>query len=400
MFRKRTISLLAALLCAASLCVGASALEVDCDSVYCFNPEDFSSEELEGICITALPDAASGTVMLGQRVLHPGDILSSEQISQMTFSPLRTESDRDAVVTFLPIYENRVAPASAMTISIRGKQDKAPIAEDSVLETYKNLPNEGLLKVTEPEGKALTFTVTRQPKRGEVQLREDGSFLYTPKKNKVGVDSFTFTAADPAGNVSREATVTVRILKPADSVQYTDTLGSSCRFEAEWMKNTGLFIGEQVGGEYCFHADKPVSKGEFITMTLKTLGIPVDEDAEFTGYTDEVPGWLRPYLAAAMRSGLTKGLPVSDTGALGFEKPITGAEAAVILQNALDLSVSTGAEESEDSLPDWAAAAVTAMNQNGIAVSADGTLNRGQVATMLYGASRLAPDAPGLKLYQ
>ena len=84
--------------------------------------------------------------MLGARILRPGDILTAGQISQMTFAPLNTEVDRDAVVTFLPIYEDRVEKSATMTISIRGKEDKAPVAEDSAIETYKNLPREEKLK--------------------------------------------------------------------------------------------------------------------------------------------------------------------------------------------------------------------------------------------------------------
>ena len=245
MFRNRIVCAVLAACCLLGLCAGVSALEVECDSTYCFSPEDFSAEEaISGICITGLPDASTGTVMLGSRVLRTGDILTADQLAQMTFSPLQTLEDQDAVVTYLPIYEDRVAPAVTMTIAIRGKEDKAPVAEDSAVETYKNLPNEGRLKVSDPEGQAMTFTVTRQPKRGTVEVREDGTFLYTPKKNKVGVDSFTYTATDPAGNVSREATVTIQIMKPSDATQYTDTVGQSCRFAAEWMKNTGLYTGQ------------------------------------------------------------------------------------------------------------------------------------------------------------
>ena len=98
----------------------------------------------------------------------------------------------------------------------------------------------------------MTFTVTRQPRRGSVTVNADGSFTYTPKKNKVGVASFTYTATDPAGKVSREATVTVTILKPTDATQYTDTVGKSCRFAAEWMKHTGIFVAEQVAENACF----------------------------------------------------------------------------------------------------------------------------------------------------
>ena len=167
------------------------------------------------------------------------------------------------------------------------------------------------------------------------------------------------------------------------------------------MKNTGLFVGEQVGGSLCFHENKPVSRGEFLTMLVKTLEIPVDAEAEFTGYTDEVPTWLKPYLAAALRSGLTAGLPQSQT--FGAEEAITGGEAAVMLQNAMDLAVSTctmdGAPE-EEAEESWSAAAVAAMEENGISVSAEAVLTRGQVARILYRASKLAADAPGLQMYQ
>ena len=402
MLRKRMICLLTALLCIAGLCMGASAAEVESDSVYCFTQEDFAGEEeLRGICIMGLPEAETGTVMLGSRVLRPGDILTADQVAQMTFAALQTKEDMTAQVTYLPIYENRVASSATMTISIRGKENRAPVAEDSAIETYKNLPNTGNLKVTEPEGEKMVFTVTRQPKRGTVAVNEDGSFEYTPKKNKVGVDSFTYTAADPAGNVSREATVTIQIMKPSDAAQYTDTAGSSCRFAAEWMKNTGLFVGETIGGALCFNEEKTVSRGEFLTMLVKSLGVPVDEEVSYTGYTDEVPGWLKPYLAAAMRAGLTAGLPVSETGIFGAHESITGGEVAVMLNNAMDLAVSTCTMDGVDSEePEWAMAAVAAMNENGIAVTADQVMTRGQAAQILYRVSQMAKEIPSLAMYQ
>ena len=403
MFHK-TLCLVLTLCCLMGLVSGVAALEVDCDATYCFSGEDFAGEEqLTGICITSLPDADTGTAMLGHRVLQPGDILTADQLAQMTFSPLRTETDQVAVVTYLPIYENRVAPSTSMTISIKGKTNNAPVAEDYALETYKNLPITGTLKVTDPEGEALTYTLTRQPKRGTVAIREDGTFEYTPKKNKVGADSFVFTATDPQGNVSREATVTIRILKPADATQYTDTVGSDCRFAAEWMKNTGLFVGEQVGGEYCFNENTPVSRGQFVAMAVKVLGIPTEEAASYTGYTDDIPNWLKPYLAAAMRSGMTAGLPASESGAFGADEAITGGEAAVMLQNAMDLSVSVSAEVSvgkDDTETHWAAAAVSAMSENGIDLSLTDTLTRGEVAILLYQISQMTDSAPGLQMYQ
>ncbi len=403
MFRMRFVCLLLVICCLLGISGMAIAAEVDSDAAYCFTASDFGSDELVGICITGLPQTHTGTVWLGNRVLQTGDILTAEQIDQMTFSPMRTEQDQEAVVTYLPIYENRVDKAATMTISIKGKEDKAPVAQDFTIETYKNLPNKGALKVSDPEGQTLTYSLTRSPKRGTLTIGEDGSFLYTPKKNKVGVDSFTYTATDPAGNVSREATVTIQILKPTDSRQYTDTVGLDCRFEAEWMKNTGLFVGEKIGQQICFRPEQTVSRGDFLAMVVKALDIPAEETS-YASLPADTPAWLKPYLLAAQRSGLTEGLPQEQSGSFGADQAITGAEAAVMLQNVLDLSISQEtlemqtASTDDSSVPAWAAVSLTAMSENGIRLQADTPLTRAEAAKILYQVSCIAPDAPGMQV--
>ena len=384
MFWKRSAALIGAAVLMLSCGPEVLAAEVDCDTVYCFSEQDFE-EEITGICITGLPEKALGTVMLGKRVLKAGDILTVQQLADVTFTPNRRKEDAVAVMTYLPIFESHVETASAMTLSIRGKENKAPAASDSAGETYQNLPLEGKLTVKDPEGEGLTFALTRNPRRGEVVIHEDGSFTYTPKKNKVGVDSFVYTAVDPAGNSSREATVTITILKPGDLAQYTDTLGQSCRFAAEWMKNTGIFVGETVNGNPSFNPERPVSRGQFVAMLVNALEIPVEEEAVFSGYTDEIPVWLQPYLAAAVRAGLTAGLPLTET--FGPEEIITGAEAAVMIQNALDLGAVELPVMAVEG-PDWAESALQVLAGHGIALTED-TLTRADVAEVLYQASKL-----------
>ncbi len=396
----RSIGFICLLLClCAVVCVGVAAAEVDCDQVYCFSGEDFSSPErtLTGICITGLPDADSGTVLLGKRVIRPGDILTATQLSNLSFHPLRTEEDAQAAISYLPIYTDRVEKNTTMTIGIRGKEDKAPVAEDMALETYKNLSNNGILKASDPEGQMLTYTVVRGPKRGTLDVREDGSFTYTPKKNKVGVDSFTYTATDATGHVSRVATVTVQILKPTDARQYTDMAGRDGQFEAEWLRNTGLFVGEEVGGQSCFYPEKAVSRAEFLTMVMQVLDIPADAHS-LEDIPADTPTWLQPYLAAAIRSGLTANwLTDQDLSA-----PITGAEAAVMLQNALDLTVSTQLLEAEpafaEDTPTWAISSLTVMAENGVVMEANAPLTRADAAQVLYRVSYLALEAPGMTI--
>lgn len=391
---RRMITLLAALALCCTVVSSVSAAQVESDAVYCFAGSDFSEDDaLSGIFLTGIPDSDVGTVMLGARVLQPGDILTIQQLQQMTFHPLSTEVDREATVTYLPIFPDRVEAVTAMTVAVIGKTDTAPVAEDSAMETYRNLPNESMLKVTDPEGKGMTYTVIRAPKRGEVVIREDGSFIYTPRKNKVGVDSFTYTATDPAGNVSREATVTVTVLKPSDAKQYTDTVGKNCRFAAEWMKNTGIFVGESFNGNGCFSPEKQVSRGDFLTMLVGALEIPLEDSVQSTGFTDDCADWLKPYLAAAMRSGLTAGWPEGNV--FSPDDPITGAEAAVMLHNALDLTAVQSAA-AEEAVPAWAADALNTLRSYGIELNADIPLTRGDAALIIYQVSQLKAAAPGL----
>lgn len=315
----------------AGLCLLSQACPASAEAVPCFSGEELPGDAA-GILLRDLPEEA-GLLQLGGRILQPGDTLTADMLARVTFSPADPEQDIRAMVGYLPIFADRVGEEASVTISLRGKEDKAPVAEDQALETYKNLPNGAALKVHDPEGEALTYTLVRQPRRGSVELGSDGSFTYTPKKNKVGVDSFTYTASDPAGKVSREATVTITILKPTDAAQYTDTLGKECRFAAEWMRNTGIFVGETLGQESCFGPEKTVTRGEFVTMLVKALDLPVEEELPVL-YSDEIPSWLKPYVAAAVRAGLTADLPQRET--FGAGEAITGTEAASLLQNALD----------------------------------------------------------------
>lgn len=360
----RKVLILLCLLCLFSLPVLAAE-----DSRYCFSPQDFPDSA--GICLTELPK--EGNLLLGSRILRAGDVLTCGQAGQMIFEGAAQE----ASVRYRPIRDGHVQQEQAAVFSLRGRDNQPPTAQDSAAETYKNLPNTALLRAEDPEGEAMTFTLVRQPRRGSVTLSPDGSFTYTPKKNKVGVDSFTYQAEDPQGNQSREATVTVTILKPTEVPQYQDTMSVPQAFAAEWMKNTGIFVGETLDGKPCFQPDKPVSRGEFLTMLVKTMEIPPEETILLSEQED-VPFWLRPYLAAAVRWGLTADIP--DFG--DMNAPVSGGEAGVLLKNALSLETAAFAE---DSAP-WAYPALSVLAEKGIVLDGDAILTRGQAGEILYAA--------------
>ena len=282
--------------------------------VYCFSAGEFG-EELRGIFLKTVPE--SGVLRLGDRVLSPGTAVPEADLSRLTYD---SPEGLPGTFAYLPVLASGVEETAVFRIP--GRKNSAPAAKDSALETYKNIPNQGKLSVSDPEEELLTFQIIREPDRGKVTIDSDGSFTYSPEKNKVGRDFFTYRAVDPQGNCSREAKVTVTILKPTDSPLYRDTAGEDCEFLARWMQQTGIFQGEILGDTCCFRPQKTVSRGEFLTMLLKTLKIP--PEPELTAAVEELPLWLRPYGAAALRAGIP--MPAW----MEFEQPIPYEEAAAM----------------------------------------------------------------------
>lgn len=81
------------------------------------------------------------------------------------------------------------------------------------------------------------------------------------------------------------------------------------------------------------------------------------EDVERTGFADDVsiPTWAKPYVSSALKAGLVQGSRSSD-GQVVFqaEEPITAAEAAVLLDRALQVTDVSADTLAEEGIPTWA----------------------------------------------
>ena len=130
-------------------------------------------------------------------------------------------------------------------------------------------------------------------------------------------------------------------------------------------------------------------------MVTQLLEIPADAREQHAQLAADAPVWLKPYLTAALRSGLLAGWPEAQP--FSPEAPVTGAQAAVILQNALDLPVSMETVELETAeTPTWEEMALHAMAENGLELTADQALSRAETAKLLYQVNTLAQSAPGM----
>ncbi len=298
-----------------------------------------------------------------------------------------------AIALCLLLAVGSVAAVEVETVSVTTSAQAvnlAPIAENLELRTYRDTSVGGTLQAVDPEGDLVTFRLCSEPKKGTVILT-GADFVYTPDARKKGKDSFTYTAVDTEGNVSAEATVSIRIDKQSGKTCYADMEGSPMAYSALRLAEEGIFTGEHVGSSWCFSPESPVTRGEFLTMCASMTGMQPLEGITRTGFYDDegIDAWLKPYVSAALMCGVVQG-SAGESGRIVFNpnQAITVAEAAVMLNNFLVItdSVSTIAPEN---VPAWAARAVgnlAACDIYSPSFRPDVALTRGDAATMLSAA--------------
>ncbi|MBR6825551.1 MAG: S-layer homology domain-containing protein [Oscillospiraceae bacterium] len=370
------------------ICLPAMAAEGETlyNQEYCFAEEDFD-KEAGGIFVRSVPDSSVGTFYLGSRSICPGDVISVDRLSELRMVPNCRENCQ-AILCYSPIMGNSLGKDVQLVVKIRSGKNEVPKVEDLELETYKNIANNGKLTAVDPEGSVLEFALAEMPRYGKVDLKPDGSFLYIPEKNKVGEDSFTFTAKDEAGNVSQPGTVKVTILKPSGTKTFADMDGDPEAFEAMWASQLNLTGGMEIAGRTCFCPEATVTRGEFLVMVMELTKQPVDESLTTSAFTDgeEAAPWLRPYIAAGVRKGIIRGEIREEGLVFRPNDPIKGREAAVILQNLLQLPVSAVGRENAE--PVWSAASVQAMGEAGFSMVPGKALTREEVVCILYSLSK------------
>lgn len=97
------------------------------------------------------------------------------------------------------------------------KPNKAPVAYNQSISTFKATPVSGKLSASDPDGDTVTYSIVAGPKMGNLTLSNSntGTFTYEPNSNATGTDSFTFKARDGKLD-SNIATVTVSINQPVN----------------------------------------------------------------------------------------------------------------------------------------------------------------------------------------
>ena len=318
-------------------------------SVIVFEPEDFLVEgekapSLRAVVVESLPDAGAGTLLLGGTILEVGSRVEQSALSGLRFQSLGNPAVTKTAFRLRPIFSSGEEGESfSVELTLLDRENHPPVARSMELTTYKNVSVTGYFDAVDTEGDVLTFRMMSNPARGSVELEQDGSgrFVYRPYENKTGKDSFTYAVLDTAGNLSKRATVTVRIEKADTAVTYRELDGDPAHKSAVRLAQEGIYVGPCVGGQYTFDAQAGVTRSEFLAMAMAVAGLEPMEDVTVTGFADDeaIPVWSKGNVSAALRTGAIRG-GRDEQGASVFrgQAPITCGQAAVMLDSLLQVT--------------------------------------------------------------
>lgn len=290
-----------------------------------------------------------------------------------------------------------VAVLSLSTAFAAGQEaDKScPIAENLEITTYRNVSVEGQLRAKDPNGDVLSYKITTEPTKGEITLKDDGSFVYTPADGKRGRDYFGYRAADTKGNSSAEATVLISIKKQKTEVCYSDLNGSGAEYAACVLAEEGVFVGECIGSQYMFRPEAQVSRGDFLKMCMELSNYDVLSGVITTGFADDndIPAYLKPYVSTALLAGVIRGYSNGSRTAI-FDPSgyISYPEAAVILNKTMRLT-DVNTESMTGTAPVWAEQACSNLSACRISdYQGEELLTRADCANMLLGAMQILSE--------
>ena len=266
-------------------------------------------------------------------------------------------------------------------------ENAAPVAENFEFETYREISFGAQLAAVDPEGDTVSFEITTPPKKGKLDLDEDGHFVYSPAEGKKGRDYFGYRAIDAEGNRSQEGTVVIKIAKKSP-VCYVDMDGSASHCSAVKLAECGAFVGKRLGGDYYFEPESSLTRGEFLALCMSVTGADTLGGVVSTGFADDeqIPAWLKSCVASAVSDGVIKGRRGADGVYFDAGSTVTRAEAGVMLDRLLRLT-DVGWLSAGEGVPAWAAQSAANLGACSIPSAMDGApLTRAEAADMLAAA--------------
>ena len=336
------------------------------------------TKKLTHITITKLPPVSEGVLLLGGVEVLGGQTISRENIKYMRLIPY---PDRLGTIKFY--FKNTGDQAEETpilcTISVTQTLNFAPSAYPTNISTQKNIAVFGSMNGVDPDkNKSISYKIVRMPKKGVLSVSDasNGHFMYKPNPNFTGTDNFVYQIEDEYGNLSNLATVEIKITKAASNIVFSDMKNHWAHNSAIKAFANGIIGANTINSELSFNPNLLISRAEFLEMTMKAAKLDKNlEETYSTGFADDTDIALKykPYVKIAQELGIIQGI-ITDTGVyFDPNSAITRSEAAVIINNILNvpinnLSRATAKSQFVDavSIPKWAEKDITALNLCGI----------------------------------
>ncbi len=333
----------------------------------------------EFIRVDTLPDAATGTLMLGIAPICENQLIARNDFNQIVFIPADS-SVGSAAFTFSNATAKQSDVAVSCTMNLLEEVNLAPSVGSQTITTGESISAFKFLKAADPENDAMRFEIITYPAHGAVHISENanGYFCYTPQKKFVGSDSFEYAAVDCYGNKSMPTKVNIHVTKTAYDVDYDDMNDHWAHNSAVNVSAWGLMTGvtDTETGNYLFMPEETVSRGDFLAMALIAAG--KEANIEFTAQTSfdddaDIPVNIKSYAEYAKTNGIVSGY-TDENGNCRFASttPITRSEAAVILDRILALPENSEKSDAVSTfidcsaIPAWANQALVKVASCGI----------------------------------
>lgn len=358
-----------------------------------FTDGDFKSalclSDFDTLTVTSIPTSLEGTLLLGGRRVSNGREIQRKNIGGLVFVPASSSVSECS-------FKFKIDSGTEIECILKfiDKVNYAPSLDDiPTIKTQQDISVYSSLSGRDPEGDELEYIIVAYPNEGRVCLLDNGKFCYTPRSEYTGEDKFTYVVRDGYGNYSSPSTVKIEVVNRMCNAVYIDMEERSEYNAAVAMTAMGIMGGKILGDDVYFNPDEKLSRAEFVTLAMKTMGIRADSSISASCFDDDadIPKSLKPYVATAQRIGLVNGDFADGKLLFGPNESITKYEAAKIM--AALLGTDGDGEESvfatDEETPVWARSAVSAMCMLGIfdaedASSSSEPVSRASAAEYFY----------------
>lgn len=166
------------------------------------------------------------------------------------------------------------------------------------------------------------------------------------------------------------------------AVIYDETLRTFSDMANRWSRNTvyrlasaGIIDGIEREGAYVYEPTRSITRQEFTKLLTVASNVSIVNGELSAGdFVDghQVSNWAEPYMAAAVERGWIGGSLENGRLHLRPQRPITRAEAAVMVARMLEgvLETNDAADGmhfiDEDQIPAWAKASIASLQSSGI----------------------------------